>query len=183
MGRSDFDALKRVWQHSTLSRQAKVRLFNAVVVSKVLYGFSSLWMNKMDRCRLDGWQAKCLRCICNIPHSSISRVSNKDVLLRAGCQPLTRTLLMQQLRLYGRIASQGGSSILYQDAFNHGSVLPRVSFGRKPMGRPRNLWAQCLHLEVLKIMGNQNAIDSLFQNDGATETWPGILTNYFSSAI
>ena len=51
----------------------------ASVVSKLLYNLETLWLFKADISRLDAFHVKCLRCICKIPHSYISRVSNDTV--------------------------------------------------------------------------------------------------------
>ena len=38
MAKADFDVLRKIWSHSSLPRSAKLRIFDACVVSKLLYG-------------------------------------------------------------------------------------------------------------------------------------------------
>ena len=70
------------------------------------YGLQTAWLPVAARRRLDGFHAKCLRRICGIPPSFISRVSNADVLTRAGCSmKLSSRIRVQQLVLAGRCAA------------------------------------------------------------------------------
>ena len=65
--KGQFDKLARVWRHSTLHPQQKIRIFQACVVSKLLYCLHTMWLNKAELRKIDGFQAKCLRSILHIP--------------------------------------------------------------------------------------------------------------------
>ena len=125
---SDFKILQRVWGHTGISQARKLQIFNACVVSKLLYGLDAIWMNKCARRRLDGFQARCLRRITGVPPSFVSRVSNDEVRRRAEGQPrLSTTLLKRQLHLMGRAAR------------DQAGVLPRTTF------QPGTFNLQCPH--------------------------------------
>jgi len=79
MAGADFRHLTQLWRHSSISVCRKVELFNAIIVSKFMYGLSSLWLNASERRRLDGFQNRLLRRIAGIQHSMFSRISNKEV--------------------------------------------------------------------------------------------------------
>eukprot|EP00959_Pyramimonas_sp_CCMP1952_P110992 2321958-Pyramimonas_sp.AAC.1 len=66
-----------------------LKFFQALVTSKVMYSLNSAWLNKAERKRLDGFQARCLRRILHIPHACVSRVSNEHAPLQSGQQPYT----------------------------------------------------------------------------------------------
>ena len=88
--KGQFDKLARVWRHSTLHPQQKIRIFQACVVSKLLCCLHTMWLNKAELRKIDGFQAKCLRSILHIPPPYISRVSNATVLQEAtanACPP------------------------------------------------------------------------------------------------
>ena len=53
--------LTAVWRHANLSKTHKKRIFEACVVSKLLYGLESVWLLQADRCRLDAFYAGSLR--------------------------------------------------------------------------------------------------------------------------
>ncbi|CAK0815476.1 unnamed protein product, partial [Prorocentrum cordatum] len=54
--REEFETLRRVWSHSGISRARKLEIFNACVVSKVLYSLHSLWLSKAEIRKIDGFQ-------------------------------------------------------------------------------------------------------------------------------
>merc|ERR1712224_287870 len=92
----------------------KVQCFQAVISSKLLYGLSSAWLNEAEQRRLNGFQARCLRRIYNIQPSFISRISNVEVLKRAGQVEFTKQLLKQQLKLFQKIGIFSGISLFAQ---------------------------------------------------------------------
>ena len=49
-GHSIFKILSRLWSHSGITLTRKVLLFNACVMSKVLYSLESVWLLKADKC-------------------------------------------------------------------------------------------------------------------------------------
>eukprot|EP00959_Pyramimonas_sp_CCMP1952_P059992 1253339-Pyramimonas_sp.AAC.1 len=93
----EFCRHSRAWKHAAISTTRKLQVFQALVTNKVMYSLNSAWLNKAERRRLDGFQARCLRRILHIPHAYISRVSNEQVLLQAGQQRYTVQLLRHQL--------------------------------------------------------------------------------------
>ena len=70
--KGDFAILKRLWSHAGVSRAQKLHFFNAFIISKLLYGLSSIWMVTAQKRRLDGFQAKCLHQIMGVPPSFLS---------------------------------------------------------------------------------------------------------------
>ena len=55
-----------------------------VIVQKLLYGLEGAWINAAGKRKLDGFHARCLRKVLGVPHAYYSRVSNAEVLRRAG---------------------------------------------------------------------------------------------------
>ena len=48
-----FDTLSAIWKHANITRQRKIQVFDACVVSKLLYSLESLWLLQEDRKKLD----------------------------------------------------------------------------------------------------------------------------------
>ena len=46
---ADFKALSSIWEHSILSQAWKYRIFQACVLSKLLYGLQTAWLTKKQR--------------------------------------------------------------------------------------------------------------------------------------
>ena len=141
----EFQKYTRAWKHTSISIYRKLNVFGALVTTKVMYSLNSAWLNKSERRRLDGFQARCLRHILNIPHSYISRVSNKSVLQQAGATPYSAQLLRHQLLWFGKLGRSSDTDVLRKTTFLPGSLKPITdSLARKP-GRPRHEWAKCLY--------------------------------------
>ena len=75
LAQADFNALKRVWNHASLSKQKKFRIFDACIQSKLHYGLHPAWLNTAARRRIDGFQARCLRRVLGIPPESRMQMS------------------------------------------------------------------------------------------------------------
>ena len=122
--RGGFNALRAVWNRSALTWRRKLRIFNAVVESKLLYSLGSLCLTKSAKTRLDGFQNRCIRQIIGIKPAFVSRVSNIDVLQRAGCMPASGLLERRQLELLGKILrSPPSSELQWADLQKSGPIL------------------------------------------------------------
>ena len=80
----EFNELQRVWKHSSLGRARKLHIFKSLVVSKLMYSLSTIWLNSSERRRLNGFQNRCLRQIWGIqpaflPGSLTSRCCRPQV--------------------------------------------------------------------------------------------------------
>jgi len=58
--------LTSVWRQSRLSMRTKLRLYNALVVSVLLYGAETWTLTKSDEQKLESFQMSCLRQILGI---------------------------------------------------------------------------------------------------------------------
>ena len=141
MATGEFRKLSRLWRHSTLGRARKIQIFEAVVVSILMYGLAAAWLNKGQRRKLDGFQNRCLWTIWGIKLACLSRVSNATVLETTGRRPLTALLQKQQLLLSGRVARQSEGSLMRDATFARKSLIPAVDVFVKNVGRPRLAWA------------------------------------------
>jgi len=146
----EFSKLDRIWRHTSLSRGRKISIYQAVVVSRLLYALSSAWLNVAEVRRLNGFHCRCLRAALQIKPAYYSRVSNASVLRQASCRPLGNQLLEQQLLLYGRIARGRATDPLRSVTFHH-DLEPATAQYIRRVGRPRNEWAVMLRREAFKV--------------------------------
>jgi hypothetical protein len=158
----DFQKLRRLWNHTNLTRVRKTAIFQSVIVSRLMYGLSSAWLNVAEMRRLNGFQCRCLRVIHGIPPSFVSRVSNKIVLEKSGQVVLGRQLLRHQLLFFGRVARAPASDPLRILTFVPDSVDAATGRYIRKVGRPRNEWAvmlqkECwrMNAEFLKFIDNE----------------------------
>ena len=135
-----FKQLNKLWSHASLGWRRKRRIYDSVVLSKLLYSLDSLWSLKADRCRLDAFHCRCLRRILGIPHSFISRISNTSVLDQAGAEPLSQVLAGRQTKLYQKIVAYGPAALVNRILCN-GDGSPKNWARKRRRGRPRRQWA------------------------------------------
>ena len=100
----------------------------------------------------------------HIPHSYISRISNRDVLEAAGQKPYTQQLLAQQLILFGKVARAPDSDFSRSLTFCPGSMRPATSRYVRRVGRPRCEWATKLLEIALAKWGSSDRVQQLAQN-------------------
>ena len=64
--RISYCSLRKIWKSNVYSLKTKALLFNRNVISVLLYGCQSWRFHTNDMHKLDVFQTKCLRRICNI---------------------------------------------------------------------------------------------------------------------
>ena len=144
---ADFRSLHVAWSHTGITTKTKLRYFDAIVTSKLLYGLSSVWLVTAQKRRLDGFYAKCMRSLLRIPSAYISRIANTRVLSHAGTRPLSEQLLLRQLLLMGKVARSPDGSTMRINTFRDGTVQPQIGRFIRRRGRPRQDWTN----DLLKV--------------------------------
>ena len=71
--------LKTFWSKTNCSFKWKLQVYNAVIVSQLAYGLSTVQLTPSMLKRLDAFQMRGFRYILKIEHSYYSRVSNQDI--------------------------------------------------------------------------------------------------------
>lgn len=140
MAKADFLSLCKIWRHSALPWQRKVRIFVALVESKLMYGLSTLCLTVAQLRRLDGFQCRCLRSILGIKSAYLSRVANERVWHRAGHPQATELLRTRQLRLLGKVLRAPIGSPLQVPSLIPGTTTPATERYVRRVGRPRKEW-------------------------------------------
>jgi sorting nexin-29 len=142
----EYRKLRTLWGHASLSVQDKLLCYHSFVISKLVYGLSTLWPVKIQRRRLDGFYAIGLRRVLRIPAAFISRVSNKTIFEKAGVRPLSEQLLKRQLVLLGDVAGLPAGDPLRRNTFIGSSLTPSVAHYVRKVGRPKQNWTE----EIMK---------------------------------
>ena len=170
--REELAKLSRVWKHSGISVARKVRIFEACILSKLLYNMHSLCLSIAETRRLDAFHVKCLRQVLRIPHSYISRVSNSAVLETANANLASHLLLERQLIWMGWLAVQPDEHVLRQSVFQSGDdrMTPKMPEGRKKRGRPRMCWARKVFQHAVQAAGSADKLKELWASGPAART-------------
>ena len=75
--------LDLLWGRSLASVKWEPQVYDAVIVSKLLYGLTSIPLTRADCNRIDAFQMRGLRKILKIKHPYWSRVSNDALIIEA----------------------------------------------------------------------------------------------------
>lgn len=147
MAASDFKVLDVLWTHAGVKKKVKYNIFVVCIISKLLYGLQTSWLTKVQRTKLDGFQARCVRKICGIQHSYWSRITNAEVLSYVGAPKLSYLLLEQQLLVFGKIPRRPPDDVLRKAVFEDNSDVLHLYRKHRRRGRLKLSWA----VEVRKV--------------------------------
>ena len=161
MVKGDFQSLEKVWKHSALSKDRKLEIFRSLLEAKLFYSLACAVFCKADIRRLDGFQCRCLRKILKVPPSFYSRVSNAEVLRRAGHASASSLLLQRQLVLFGRVARGPDDSPCKVVSFIPGTWTPATNRYVRRVGRPRKEWIPTLLAEALRRTGGMVQLEHM----------------------
>jgi len=171
---ADFEALAVVWSRSALTWKQKVRVFESLVESKLLYSLVSMTMTKAQRKRLDAFQNRCLRKIVGIAPSFYSRVSNASVLATAGCKPISEILRLRRLQQYGKLSRASSDNPIKFVCFIPGSTRPATDRYVRRVGRPAKEWVKEVQQDISSLFGSLHAATALM---GSKCQWNAAVKN------
>ena len=167
---SVMSSLHRIWRDKRLSLPTKIRLFQALVLSVLLYVSETWTLLAADMKSLEAFYMKCLRQILGIRW--YQHVTNEEILLLTDLSPLAQQIARRRTAVFGHIAR------LDNDVPAHQALRCQVdvSIGRFPShdwkrlpGRPRNRW-----LDLLRADSNHTPAvqwrNAIHRGHGATAT-------------
>ena len=151
-GSQAFNELERLWKHANVCATKKLEVFEACVVSRLMYGLHTCWLNGAELSRLDAFYCKCLRRILKIPPSFVSRITNAEVYARAGKSLLRYKLLQQQLLLFSHVARLPNEDALRQCLIVRNDVRP-ASFNFRKRGGQKYCWINKIFEKAVEVAG------------------------------
>ena len=162
--RAAFKTLTQVWKHARISRQHKLRIFEACIGSQLLYCLHTAWLNKAALRKLDGFQGRCLRKILGVPHAYVSRISNLEVLGLAACKAYSKILLYRQLQLIHQIALLPSTDVMRTCVFEEGSFSLKGHHKPRCRGRPKQVWASQVYQLAVQAAGSVEGLANLWSS-------------------
>ena len=118
----------RVWKERGLKVKTKISVYRAAVLSALLYGCEAWTLYRRHIRRLEQFHMRCLRKIMGI--SWKDRISNTEVLRRAGLHGIEAYVMQSQLRWAGHVARMDDDRLPKQIFFSE------LCNGTRPTGRP-----------------------------------------------
>ena len=96
-----FNALRHIWKDLSLNIKHKIRLYQAIVLSTLLYGAETWPIRNAEAARLNTFHLRCLRYICRI--SYLSHVPSSAVLHRCHLDDMPTILRIRRLLWMGHV--------------------------------------------------------------------------------
>ena len=152
MAKQEFSALAKFWKHAAVSNKKKYHIYEACVLSKLMYGLESIVLSSASLRKINGFHVSCCRKILRISASYISRVSNKYILQQLDTWQLSTKLLQRQMLFMGTIA-RSEIDILRNSVFKPGSLELIVRSNRR-RGRPRTEWSSFVWKHCCEAAGH-----------------------------
>ena len=156
--------LKLFWDKAHTSVRWKIRVFDSILRSKVLYGLECIQLTQSDVVKLNAFQMKGLRRILHLPPTFVDRsITNQRVfdILRDSHQIcidlFSHTWLKRKLKLFGHILRSSSDDPLRQVLFEYNTFTPRIEY-RRP-GKPRTSWLLQAFKEAFEKLGRVEEYD------------------------
>lgn len=127
----------------------------------MLYELATASFTVADLRRLDGFHARCIRVIMGISPSYVSRISNAEVLQRAGCQKLSESLKKRQLKLLGSILREPEGGPRKAAAFIPNTKRPATDRYVRRIGRPSKEWVPTILAEARRLTEGEKQLETL----------------------
>ena len=139
---SAFGRLNSIWRNKRLNCRIKIRLYEALVMSILLYGAETWPMTVANMKRLEAahhrWQRKILGIIWK------DKITNEEVRRRTGMDKLEDIIRRKRLHWLGHLHRMQQNRIPKQ-------VLQWSPHGKKKRGRPRKNWKATVNKDLEDI--------------------------------
>ncbi|XP_019638428.1 PREDICTED: uncharacterized protein LOC109480637 [Branchiostoma belcheri] len=152
-------SLSHIWSNPRISTDTKIRLYNSLVLSVLLYG--------AEERHLDTFDQKCLRRILGFRWYDF--VSNSTVRQRTGQPPVSHKIRQARLRLFGHLARA-------DPPLEAASLLRATTPAgwSRPRGRPRRRWGDQLNADFSTVgLDVATAWQRAQDRTGWETTWRG----------
>ena len=159
LGNAAFSTFKKIWlQGAKISLERKLKVYEAQVVSVMLYNCNSWSAPQNVINKLDITHRRHLRSILNI-HWPTGRISNKALYKRCKCSPLSDRVTAARWKMLGHILRSGETTPAYTSLH---FALKGAQQYKGRVGRPRSNLFDIIVKDLAQRQINFKNIDDLF---------------------
>ena len=162
--KANFMSLAKVWSHSSLTWPRKLRIFDAMVESKLTYAMGACCLLVAQERRINGFQNRCIRKILGIKPAFISRVSNAAVLERAHHRAASEILRKRRLLIIGKVFRAPPGHPMRSCCFIGSSTHPASEQFVRRVGRPSKDWTTEVLTDVIALFGSVACANEIAQD-------------------
>ena len=133
-----FSKMKKVWNDCKLSLKTKLKLFNSIIISVLIYGCETWKGLKEVENRLRVFESNCLRKILKIQW--YEHISEEEVRRRSGQKSVILEMGLRRWRYYGHALRMESGRLPKQ-------VMSWTPDGSRRPGRPKDTWRRTIQRE------------------------------------
>ena len=127
-----------VWKSSQLSRNLKIKIFNACIKSILLYGSETWLVRNSDMDKIQVFINKCLRIICKVFYPN--RIRNEDLWRLSGEDPMKKQIKRKKWRFIGHSLRRTSSTTK--------QALDWTPQGSRSVGRSKQTWRRTIESDL-----------------------------------
>ena len=157
--------LKLFWNKANTTLQWKLRVFDAIIKSKLLYGLETIQLTMNERQRLDSVQMKGYRRILKVPPTYIDRTWTNQRVIESlttshnlKFERFSETWKFRKVKLLGHIIRSHRYDPLRQVLYEKGTLMPRIEHKRR-VGKPRANWLIETYNDAYRKLGLSQPFD------------------------
>ena len=150
---------KRAWDNKRLTIKTKVMIYQACVLTALLYGSDTWTLYSNQEKRLNSFHMRCLRKLLNIKWQD--KVTNAEVLRKAQIPSLYTTLRIKRLRWLGHVRRMDTHRLPRQILYGE------LSEGTRPRGRPKLRWKDTCKESLTGFNINVDTLEDCTSNRSA----------------
>jgi hypothetical protein len=158
-----FSELKNIWNKKSIQTNTKFKLFNAIVVSTLLYGAETWALRAADETRLNAFGAKCMRRILGVKWSD--RIPNTELYEKSRQVPIAKMIRKRRVQWFGHIMRMDESRITRK-------LLNWNPSGKTKRGRRRANWLKNVTKDAVAL---NTDIDCLAETAKDGKKWKKVL--------
>ena len=134
-----FKTLKPINTDRTINLKTKVRIYEAVVITTLLYGSEAWNISVQDEGRLAAFHTRCLRRLLGVNWQD--HVTNEELFRRTGTRPLLELLRRKRLTWFGHVCRMDSVNIARR-------LYKWAPLGRRSRGGQRTRWSDVLNRDL-----------------------------------
>ena len=164
-----FRTLNKVWDAHNISLTTKLKLFNSIVISVLLYGCESWKRLKEIENRVRRFESGCLRKILNIMwYDHVSEIELRET---TGQQSVVEVIKMRRWRWYGHV-------LRMQDDRLPKQAIGWTPTGRRNVGRPKDTWRRTMNREMREKNLNHDGVVAMATDRSA---WRNLVADLWAT--
>ena len=161
----------RVWENPKLTTRTKMAVYNACIISTLLYGSESWTTYARQEKRLNSFHLRCLRRILGITWQD--KITNTEVLAKAGLPSMFTLLRQRRLRWLGHVRRMEDGRIPKDILYG------QLATGKRRTGRPQLRYSDACKRDMKALDINPSDWEDLAAD---RPKWRAALTTHLKSS-